>query len=80
MARLDKDGVTVLVPFSVTLEDGTRCCGARRLRPGTEGYEQALAQARLGERLRSSLPSQPPPPPPEEVLDEFIASLRREHG
>ncbi|WP_435105440.1 hypothetical protein [Nocardiopsis synnemataformans] len=77
MARLDKDGVTVLVPFSVTLEDGTRGCGARRLSPGTEGYEEALAHARLRERLRSSSPS--PPPPSEEALDEFIASLNREH-
>jgi len=79
VARLDKAGVTVLVPFSVTLEDGTRCCGARRLHPGAEGYEQALAHAQARERLRPSFPSQPPPPPSEEALDEFIASLNREH-
>ncbi|MCY9787146.1 hypothetical protein KIK06_24990 [Nocardiopsis sp. EMB25] len=74
MARLGDDGVTVLVPVGGTLEDGTKWDAARRLSPGDDGYDEALAAA----RTRARLPRTPRPEPSEADVTDFVASMNRE--
>ncbi|WP_435107345.1 hypothetical protein [Nocardiopsis synnemataformans] len=72
MARLASDGVTVLIPIGGTTENGIKWDAARRLSPGDEGYEEALAAA------RARLPRPSRPEPSDAEIDDFIASLNRE--
>ncbi|XKK40321.1 hypothetical protein HFP72_06745 [Nocardiopsis sp. ARC36] len=72
MAKLDSDGVTVLVPAGGTLPDGTKWDGAQRLSPGDDGYDEALAAA------RARLPRAERSAPSDADIDDFLASLNRE--
>ncbi|GAA4939251.1 hypothetical protein GCM10023224_20870 [Streptomonospora halophila] len=75
MARLDSDGVTVLVPTCGELPNGTLWDGVERLQPGDDGYDEALAEAQLRARIEARSPRTEPS---EEELDEAITAFKFE--
>ncbi|GAB3463630.1 hypothetical protein GCM10027570_50900 [Streptomonospora sediminis] len=75
MARLDSDGVTVLVPTYGELPNGTLWDGVERLQPGDEGYDDAFAEAQRRQQIESRSPQAGPS---EEELDEAISAFKFE--